>query len=47
VRYLRHHTTRKKTKSPINIDISGTSSFLVTPNEDSFDFSVDSQIKMY
>jgi hypothetical protein len=36
---------KKKTKSTTNIDISGTSSFLVTPNEDSFDFSVDSQIQ--
>jgi hypothetical protein len=35
----------KETKSTTNIDISGTSSFLVTPNEDSFDFSVDSQIQ--
>ncbi|KAE9521889.1 hypothetical protein AGLY_017696 [Aphis glycines] len=36
---------RKKTKSTSNIDTSGTSSFLVTPNEDSFDFSVDSHIQ--
>ncbi|KAE9521500.1 hypothetical protein AGLY_018099 [Aphis glycines] len=35
----------KKTKSTSNIDTSGTSSFLVTPNEDSFDFSVDSHIQ--
>lgn len=35
----------KKTRRTTNTDISGDSSFLVTPDEDIFDYSVNSRIQ--